>query len=142
VVKPLIEEKSHTLSIDLGREPLRLEADPARLGQMLANLFSNSIKYSDRKGRIELTAAREDGGIVIRVKDQGIGIPSDMLERIFDLFIQEDRSLERSQGGLGIGLSLVRQLAEMHGGSVTAASEGAGEGSTFTLRLPALEQAD
>jgi PAS domain S-box-containing protein len=141
-VKPLVDEKSHTLSIDLGREPLRLEGDPARLGQMIANLLSNSAKYSENEGRIELTAGREDGSVVIRVKDHGIGIPTDMLERIFDLFTQVDKSLERSEGGLGIGLSLVRQLAEMHGGSVTAASEGPGKGSTFTLKLPALQKGD
>jgi PAS domain S-box-containing protein len=141
-VRPLIEEKKHTLAISLGPDPLLLVADPARLAQMLANQLANGAKYSEKGGRIELTAAREGAAIVIRVKDEGIGIPADMLTGIFELFAQVDKSLDRSQGGLGIGLSLVKRLAEMHGGSVTAESDGPGTGSTFTLRLPALVEPD
>jgi signal transduction histidine kinase len=116
-------------------EPLVVEADPIRLEQVAGNLLHNAAKYTEPGGRIALQAAREEDTIVIRVRDTGIGIEPSMLERIFEPFAQVERTLERSRGGLGIGLTLVRQLVEMHGGTVSAASEGPGRGSEFTVRL-------
>jgi PAS domain S-box-containing protein len=139
-VRPLMEERKHELSISLINGGLRLEADPMRLEQILVNLLTNAAKYTDGGGRISLTARHEGRDIVIRVRDTGMGIPPQLMPRIFDLFAQGDRTAARSEGGLGIGLTLVRKLAEMHGGSVVAASDGAGEGSEFTVRLPALEE--
>ena len=105
---------------------------------MFSNLLTNSAKYTDAGGRIWLTAERRGGDVVVSVRDTGIGIPSDALPTIFDMFSQVDRSIERSTGGLGIGLALVKGLVEMHGGTVEAASDGPGKGSTFTVRLPVL----
>jgi CheY-like chemotaxis protein len=117
---------------------LRLEADPTRLEQVLANLLNNAAKYTDHGGHIWLFAVQEDSELVLQVRDTGVGIASDLLGRIFEPFVQADRVLHQSQGGLGIGLTLVRRLVEMHGGSVTVHSEGPGKGSEFTVRLPAL----
>ena len=103
----------------------------------MANLLNNAAKYTDRGGRIALTADREGDEAVVRVRDNGIGLSAEMLPRVFDLFAQEDRSLDRSQGGLGIGLTLVRSLVQLHGGSISAESPGPGLGSEFTIRLPA-----
>jgi PAS domain S-box-containing protein len=139
-VRPLMEERKHELSISLINGGLRLEADPLRLEQIFVNLLTNSAKYTDAGGRISLTARHEGTDIVIKVQDNGMGITPDLMPRIFDLFTQGDRTMARSEGGLGIGLTLVQKLAEMHGGSVTAASEGPGKGSEFTVRLPALEE--
>ena len=107
---------------------------------MLANLLNNAAKYTEEGGRIWLTVTREGAEAVLRVRDTGVGIPADMLSSVFDLFTQVDRSLDRSQGGLGIGLTLVRRLVEMHGGSVRAYSEGPTRGSEFVVRLPALPE--
>jgi CheY-like chemotaxis protein/anti-sigma regulatory factor (Ser/Thr protein kinase) len=115
---------------------LFVEADATRLCQVIANLLNNAAKYTPDGGRITVTAARQDGDAVITVEDSGVGIPVPLLPRVFDMFAQVDRSMERSQGGLGIGLALVRQLVEMHGGKVEAESRGAGRGSKFTVRLP------
>ncbi|HEV3168327.1 MAG TPA: ATP-binding protein, partial [Isosphaeraceae bacterium] len=109
-----------------------------RLAQVFSNLLNNAAKYTERAGRIWLTAEREGSDVVVKVRDTGLGIPTDMLPRIFELFTQVDRSLERSQGGMGIGLSLVRGLVEMHGGNIEARSEGPGQGSEFIVRLPIL----
>jgi len=136
--RPFIEARKHELSVSPPGEPVRLEADPIRLEQVLINLLNNAAKYTDPGGRIWLTWAREGGEAVVRVRDTGIGIPPEMLSRIFDLFTQVDRSLDRAQGGLGIGLTLVRNLIEMHGGAVSADSAGPGRGSEFVVRLPAL----
>jgi CheY-like chemotaxis protein len=115
-----------------------LEADGTRLAQMISNLLNNAAKYTRHGGRIELSAREELGQVVIRVKDNGIGIPSEMVSRIFELFMQVGRETEReTEGGLGIGLTLVKRLAEMHGGSVEAQSAGPGKGSEFVVRLPA-----
>lgn len=133
---PLIEAARHELSVSLPEQPLYLRADVTRLAQMLSNLINNAAKYTPDGGRIQLSAHTEGPEIVLRVTDSGVGIPGEMLTKIFDLFTQVGRSLDRSQGGLGIGLSLVRRLAEMHGGSVTAESAGPGQGSTFTVHLP------
>jgi PAS domain S-box-containing protein len=135
--RPLIEQCGHTLAVELPTEPLTLEADPTRLAQVLLNLLNNAAKYTERGGHIRLKARREDGHIVLRVKDNGVGIPPDMLPRIFEMFAQVDHSLERSQGGLGIGLTLVQRLAALHGGAVEAHSQGPGQGSEFIVRLPA-----
>jgi CheY-like chemotaxis protein len=137
-IRPLIEDRQQELTVDLPPEPLRLEADPTRLEQVLANLLNNAAKYTDHGGRIWLSARQEGGELVLRVKDTGVGIAADMLARIFEPFVQSDRVLYHSQGGLGIGLTLVRSLIEMHGGSITAHSEGPGKGSEFVIRLPAL----
>src|SRR5690348_6281646 len=113
-----------------------MDADPTRLAQVLLNLLNNAAKYTEQGGRIWLITQRENAHVTIRIKDTGIGIPQEMLPRIFELFTQVDRSLERSQGGLGIGLTLVRTLVELHGGTVEARSSGPGKGSEFIVRLP------
>jgi PAS domain S-box-containing protein len=140
-VRPLLEERKHELSVSLVNGGLRLEADPLRLEQILVNLLTNAAKYTDAGGRISVTARLEGSDIVIRVRDTGIGITPELLPRVFDPFVQGDRTMARSEGGLGIGLTLARKLAEVHGGGVTAESEGPGKGSEFTVRLPALEDA-
>jgi PAS domain S-box-containing protein len=138
-VQPSIQERAHQIHASFGAG-LLLEADPTRLEQIIVNLLSNAARYTNKGGRIWLTAAREHKEIVIRVRDTGIGIPQEQLNNVFELFIQGDRSLERSAGGLGIGLTLVRKIAELHGGSVTARSDGPGRGSEFIVRLPAAEE--
>jgi CheY-like chemotaxis protein len=124
---------------------LRLAArcfDRTRLAQVFANLLNNCTKYTDPGGRIGLTVERQGSDVVVRVKDNGVGISADLLPHIFEIFTQADRSLDRSQGGLGIGLSLVRGLVEMHGGRVEAHSEGPGKGSEFIVRLPVMLSSD
>jgi CheY-like chemotaxis protein/anti-sigma regulatory factor (Ser/Thr protein kinase) len=137
VVRPLIEERKHELSVSLAGV-LRLESDPLRLEQVLVNLLTNAAKYTEAGGHITLTARREANDIVIKVKDTGVGINSELLSHVFDLFVQGDRTIARSEGGLGIGLTLVKSLVEMHGGTISAASEGPGKGTEFTVHLPAL----
>jgi PAS domain S-box-containing protein len=137
-IRPLVEERRHTLSVSLPEEPLWLEADPHRLEQVLTNLLTNAAKYTDLGGQIGLTAEREDHRIVLRVRDTGVGIAPEMLPRIFDLFVQAERRLDRSQGGLGIGLTLVHRLVQLHGGTIEASSPGLGRGSEFVVRLPAM----
>ena len=137
--RPLIESRRHQLSVSLPREVVSLEGDSTRLEQVLANLLNNAAKYTDPGGRIWISATLDDHHAVIRVRDTGKGIPSGMIKRIFEPFVQIDLSLHRpEQGGLGIGLMLVRRLVEMHAGTVSASSEGPGQGSEFTVRLPAL----
>jgi PAS domain S-box-containing protein len=135
---PLIEQRGHRLFEGLPAEPIWLEADLTRLAQVFANLLNNSAKYTQPGGRIWLSVTGQDHEVAVSVRDSGIGIPAGMLSRIFEMFSQGDRSLERSQGGLGIGLSLVKRLVELHGGSVTASSDGEGRGSEFVVRLPVL----
>lgn len=134
--RPLIEKWNHELTVTLPAEPIYLDADPTRLSQVLLNLLNNAAKYTEERGRIWLTAERQDDSVILRVKDTGIGIPQEMFPRIFDIFTQVDRSLERSRGGLGIGLALVQSLVEMHGGKVEVYSDGPGKGSEFIVRLP------
>ncbi len=134
--RPLVDAAGHRLSLALSREPIYLNADPVRLSQVFANLLNNSSKYMDPGGSIRMTTAREGSDAVIVVEDTGIGIPADKLENIFEMFSQLDRSGKLSQGGLGIGLTLVRRLVQMHGGTVEARSAGAGQGSAFVVRLP------
>jgi PAS domain S-box-containing protein len=136
--QPVIESRGQELTVRLPPEPVRLEADPVRLAQVVGNLLNDSAKFTAGAGRIELTAAREGEEVVVRVRDTGVGIPTDLLPQVFDAFVQADRSLDRSQGGLGIGLTLVRRLVELHGGRVEAHSAGPGRGSEFVVRLPAL----
>jgi PAS domain S-box-containing protein len=134
--RPAIEAAGHGFTVSLPPEPVYLDADLTRLAQVFSNLLTNSAKYTDRGGRVWLTAERRDGEVVVSVRDTGIGIPAESLGNIFNMFSQVDRSIERSTGGLGIGLALVKGLVEMHGGTVTAASEGEGRGSTFAVTLP------
>jgi PAS domain S-box-containing protein len=138
--RPLIDSRKHELTVSLPSEGVWLETDPARLEQVVANLLNNAAKYTEPGGRIWLTAEREGSEAVIRVRDNGIGILSEMLPRVFDLFTQADRSLDRAQGGLGIGLTLVKRLVELHGGRVEAQSEGPGKGSEFVVRLPVVPE--
>jgi CheY-like chemotaxis protein len=140
-VRPLIDQAGHRLAVDLPPVPVNLEGDKARLTQVLTNLLNNAAKYSDPGAMVSLGVEVEPpqgapATAVVRVRDTGIGIPADLLPRVFDLFTQANRSLDRSQGGLGVGLTLVRRLVEMHGGTVEARSAGPGQGSEFLVRLP------
>jgi signal transduction histidine kinase/DNA-binding response OmpR family regulator len=140
ISQPLIASRRHELTVSVPEESVWVHGDSTRLAQVLANLLNNSAKYTDEGGRISLAVAREGEEAVVRVRDTGVGIPPDMLASIFDLFTQVDRSLDRSQGGLGIGLTLVHRLVEMHGGRVAAFSAGANKGSEFVVRLPVLSR--
>jgi signal transduction histidine kinase len=137
ISQPMIEQSGHELRVRIAPEPIMLFADAARLTQALMNLLNNAAKYTNNGGRIELDAAREGQDAVIRVKDNGIGIEPAALGQVFNMFFQVDASLERAQGGLGIGLSLVKSVVELHGGSVAALSTGIGQGSEFVVRVPA-----
>jgi signal transduction histidine kinase len=152
--RPLMDARRHLLEIDLPEVPVWLEADALRLAQLLMNLLNNAAKYTPEGGHISLSVqlgAESDkqtipsgglpddpaaGTVIVRVRDNGAGIPPEVLPRIFDLFAQAERTLDRAEGGLGIGLTLVKRIAELHGGAVEAASDGPGNGSTFTIRLP------
>ena len=136
-VRPLVEQRKHELLLTFTSTDLHLEADPVRLEQVLVNLLTNAAKYTPPEGRIQLIAGVEGNEVVFRVRDNGVGIAPESLPRMFDLFAQGDRSLARSEGGLGIGLTLVKSLAELHEGTVTATSGGLGQGSEFVVRLPA-----
>jgi signal transduction histidine kinase/ActR/RegA family two-component response regulator len=138
--RPIIEILHHRLSIVLPPGPVIVEADSLRMAQVLSNLLNNAAKYSKSGGQIRLAVSVEGAEAVFRVRDKGIGIPSEMLAEIFDLFTQVDQSLHHSQGGLGLGLTVVRHLVEMHGGSVFAHSDGLGRGSEFVVRLPILPE--
>ena len=137
--RPLIDQCGHTLTVTIPPEPIHLQADLVRLAQVFLNLLNNAAKYTERGGRIELIAERERDGVAVRIKDNGVGIPPDKLPHLFEIFFQVDGGPERSQGGLGIGLSLVRRLVELHGGTVEVGSGGVGKGSEFIVRLPVLE---
>ena len=136
--RPLISAMGQELRVTLPKQPIFVSADSSRLAQVVGNLLHNASKFSDAESQILLTACREDGQAVIRVRDTGIGIGADVLPRIFDLFMQADTSLERTRSGLGIGLTLVKLVTEMHGGTVVATSTGPGRGSEFMIRLPVL----
>ena len=135
---PMIEAKHQELSIRVPRAPIQLDADPARLAQVVGNLLNNASKYTGEGGRICIAARRSRDAVVVRVRDNGVGIARSMLPNVFDLFMQVDTSLDRSQGGLGIGLTLVRAIVELHAGGVRARSPGLGQGSRFVFWLPAL----
>jgi signal transduction histidine kinase len=138
IVQPLIVECGHRFTIDVPDEPIRVYGDPLRLTQVLGNVLANAAKYTEGAGRITLIAHRLGDVVEIRVRDTGIGIPSALLPTIFDMFTQLRNDTARSQSGLGIGLALVRKLLEMHGGTVTASSEGDGLGSEFLITLPVI----
>jgi signal transduction histidine kinase/ActR/RegA family two-component response regulator len=135
-VQPLIDARRHRLAIDLGAEPALVQADQKRLVQIIANLLNNAAKYTPEGGDIALALAVEPDVIELVVTDTGIGMTAQVMTNVFDMFAQGERTPDRSQGGLGIGLALVRNLVQLHGGSVSAASDGSGRGSRFTLRLP------
>ncbi|HYG76441.1 MAG TPA: PAS domain S-box protein [Planctomycetota bacterium] len=134
--KPFIESGKHSLSISVPEDPIYVEGDAVRLSQVLSNLLNNAAKYMESGGRIVLSARVENEKVSISVRDTGIGIPRDMITRVFDMFVQVENPLRRTQDGLGIGLSLVRSLVTMHGGEVEVKSDGVGCGSEFTIRLP------
>ena len=132
---PLLDQRTHALDVDV-RRGLWVQGDAIRLNQVVSNLLTNAAKYTPPGGRITVRATEESGGIVIRVRDSGIGIARDVLPHVFDLFVQERQAIDRAQGGLGLGLTIVRNLVERHGGSVSAHSDGPGTGSEFVVRLP------
>ena len=140
VARPLVDSAGHQLILDLPDEPVYLNADRNRLAQLFGNLLNNSCKYTRPGGTVSLSAKLVDHNVVVTVKDNGAGIPQDKLNSIFDMFMQVDGTAERSQGGLGIGLTLVKRLTEMHGGSIEARSDGEGKGSEFVVRLPVLDR--
>ena len=140
--RPLIDGGGHTLTVELPPGPVVMDIDPGRLTQVFANLLTNAAKYSERGGRIDLSARREGTEVVVRVADTGVGIPASYLPHVFDVFVQVGAEAQRSQGGLGIGLSLVREFVGLHGGTVEARSDGPGKGSEFVVRLPAGDAAD
>jgi signal transduction histidine kinase len=140
-IQPLLEERGHVLTLDVPDRTLAVDGDALRLTQAIGNVLGNAAKYTERGGRINLTILRDGAHAEIRVRDNGIGISAERLPRIFDLFTQFDRSSQHGQGGLGIGLALVRRLVQMHDGTVTVHSAGPGEGSEFVIRLPLLEAA-
>jgi signal transduction histidine kinase len=137
-IEPLLQEREHKLTLQIPPDPLRVDGDSTRLTQALGNVLGNAAKYTERGGRIDLLCTRQGTDVEIRIRDNGIGIPGDLLPRIFDLFTQLDRRSDHALTGLGIGLALVRRLVEMHGGSIVAFSDGAGTGSEFVIRLPLL----
>jgi signal transduction histidine kinase len=139
--QPLIEDCHHHLTVVLPPHPVLVEVDPARMAQVLSNLLNNAAKYTEEAGEISLTAELCGREVAIRVRDNGIGIPPELLPQVFDMFTQADQTLSRSRGGLGIGLTLVRSLVEMHHGQVSVHSDGPGRGSEFTVRLPVAAEA-
>jgi len=140
MARPLLEQRRQRLEVDLAPEGLSVHGDVNRLGQVMANLLTNAAKYSDPGTTIRVVARREQESIVLAVRDEGVGIPPDMLDRLFDLFYQQPQALDRAKGGLGLGLAIVKSLVELHGGTVAARSAGAGKGSEFTVSLPAIER--
>jgi PAS domain S-box-containing protein len=141
MVRTLLDARGHELIVSVPSEPVHLDADPTRLEQVLSNLLNNAAKYTERGGRIWLTAEQDRDEAVVRVRDTGVGISAELLPHVFDLFTQADCSLVRSQGGLGIGLTMVQRLVELHGGRVEVFSAGPGQGSEFVVHLPALPAA-
>ncbi len=139
---PLINAQRHQLRLSLPSEPILVRADASRLTQVVANLLNNAAKYQNEEGVIELAARREGDEAVISIRDRGIGLSREMLSEAFELFAQGERTPDRAQGGLGIGLSLVKKLVELHGGTVRAASDGLGQGSEFVVRMPCLDDAE
>ncbi len=134
--RPLIESNDHDLTITAPTGPIYVDADVTRLAQVFSNLLNNAAKYTERGGRVQLAMQRRGDEVVVTVKDNGVGIPAHMLPKVFEMFTQVDQNLERAQGGLGIGLSIVKRLVEMHGGSIGVQSDGPGMGSEFVVRLP------
>jgi signal transduction histidine kinase/CheY-like chemotaxis protein len=137
--RPQVDASNHDMRVSCSAAPIWVVGDPSRLAQVISNLINNAAKYTPARGRIDVALEEADQQAIVRVTDNGAGIPVDMLDRVFDMFTQVNRTLDRAQGGLGIGLSLVRRLVDLHGGSVSAASPGLDKGSTFTIRLPMVE---
>ncbi|HEX4522173.1 MAG TPA: ATP-binding protein [Casimicrobiaceae bacterium] len=134
--RPVLAASGQAFAVTVPPIPIYVEADATRLSQVISNLLHNAAKYTDPSGHIWLTVAQDGSDALISVRDTGIGISADVLPRIFDMFMQADRSIDRSHGGLGVGLTVARRLVELHGGSISAASDGVGKGSTFTVRIP------
>ncbi len=141
IARPHIDERGHYLSLELPAQPVYVEVDRTRMAQLLSNLLNNAAKYTPQNGRIQLTAALADDVVGVSVVDSGIGIAPDMLDRVFEMFVRVDHSLERAESGLGVGLTLARRLAELHGGTLAARSAGLGRGSEFILRLKTVSAA-
>jgi len=135
--RPLLDKAKLTLTADVPAEPVKLVGDRVRLTQVFTNLLNNAAKFTEPGGSVTVTVSATGSSVTVNVRDTGVGIPADVLPVLFGLFTQVDRSLNRSQGGLGIGLAIVRRLVEMHEGTVEARSAGPGTGSTFTVTLPA-----
>jgi PAS domain S-box-containing protein len=135
-VRPLLSRKKHHLSLDLATGPIDVDGDPARLEQAFTNLLDNAVRYTPEGGRIEVAARRDAGEVVVEVRDNGVGIGEEMLHRVFDLLAPGESPVDQSQGWLGLGLTLARQIVEMHGGRIAATSDGPGRGSLFTVWLP------
>jgi signal transduction histidine kinase len=140
--QPFIAAGQHDFTAELPDAPVWVDGDVSRLSQVISNLLNNAAKYTGEGGKLSLSLSSGETEAIVRVQDNGVGIPPEMLNEVFDMFTQVNRTLDRSQGGLGIGLSLVRRLTELHGGKVTAESEGLGHGSTFTVRIPLVAAAD
>jgi CheY-like chemotaxis protein len=136
MASPLVEQRGHRLVVKVPEAGLRIDADETRLAQVLGNILNNAARYTPEGGRIRVTASRDDGHVVLRVADSGIGMRPEVLSRVFDLFVQEGRGRDGSREGLGIGLSIAKGLVELHGGTISALSEGEGRGSEFVIRLP------
>ncbi|MES1195635.1 MAG: ATP-binding protein, partial [Steroidobacter sp.] len=134
--RPVLESRKHSLTIEMPAQPVRLDADPMRLAQVFSNLLVNAGKYTDNEGQIVISASHDARNVTVKVRDNGIGISPDILPRLFTMFTQSREAIGRSAGGLGVGLALVRGLVQLHGGTVTAHSAGAGQGSEFVVRLP------
>jgi signal transduction histidine kinase/ActR/RegA family two-component response regulator len=141
IASDLFEQRRHRLTIDVPAEGLRVEGDIVRLAQVVANLLTNAARYTEPGGDIAVRATADGGDVVVTVKDSGAGIARDLLPRIFDIFVQGQRSTDRKEGGLGLGLALVKSLVQLHGGTATARSDGPGKGSEFEIRLPATTRA-
>jgi len=138
-VQPFLESRHHALEVSIAPEPLEVDGDAARLSQVFGNLLHNAAKYTEPGGHLAISASHEDGNVVVRVKDDGIGLDPSALASIFEMFVQVDRSLTRAQAGLGVGLTLARRLVSLHGGTVTAYSGGLGHGTELIVRLPAAD---
>jgi signal transduction histidine kinase len=141
MASPLLEQRNHALTVDVPRHGLAVDADPTRLGQVVSNLLTNAAKYTPPAGRITVRARAEGGELMLSVQDTGIGIGPEVLPRIFEMFVQDIQASDRALGGLGLGLTIVRNLVERHGGSVSVRSDGPGRGSEFLVRLPRVERA-
>jgi CheY-like chemotaxis protein/two-component sensor histidine kinase len=142
MASPLLEKRRQELSIDVPREGLAVDADPTRLAQVFQNLLTNASKYSQPATLIALRARADGERIVVTVRDQGIGIPPELLPEVFDVFVQGQRAIDRSEGGLGLGLAIAKSICELHGGRIAAASAGPGAGSVFTVTLPGAARAE
>jgi signal transduction histidine kinase len=140
-VDPLVRQKNHRVALVSSRNPLNVNGDPERLVQCLGNILTNAAKYTPANGEIRIESRREQGQAIVTISDNGVGIPGELLPKVFDLFVQGERTLDRAQGGLGVGLTIVRRLIEMHGGSIAVTSGGVNRGATFEIRLPLIQEA-